>query len=61
MAFVKLHASSGEEYMFRERATGTNAISEIFASAYNHYLPLSTEQLKDAGMAEQTLPIAGEI
>lgn len=61
MACVKLHASSGEEYMFRERATGTNAISEIFASAYNHYLPLSPEQLNDAGMAEKTLPFAGEL
>ena len=30
VACVKLNASSGEEYMFRERAIGTNAISEIF-------------------------------
>ena len=30
LACVKLDASPGEEYMFRQRATGTGAISEIF-------------------------------
>ena len=31
---VKLHTCPGNEYMFRERALGTNAISEIFDSIY---------------------------
>ena len=30
LACVKLNAQPGEEYMFRERATGTGAITEIF-------------------------------
>lgn len=30
IACVKLHAEPGEDYMFRERATGTTAITEIF-------------------------------
>ena len=32
MACVSLHAPAGEEYMFRERAEGKNAITEIFKS-----------------------------
>ena len=61
MACVKLHASSGEEYMFRERAIGTNAISEIFNTVHHHYSSLKKEQLQDALLAEQTLPFAGEL
>ena len=61
MACVKLHASSGEEYMFRERAIGTNAISEIFNTIHHHYSSMKKEQLQDALLAEQTLPFAGEL
>ena len=61
MACVKLHASSGEEYMFRERAIGTNAISEIFNTIHHHYCSLKKEQLQDALFAKQTLPFAGEL
>ena len=61
MACVKLNASSGEEYMFRERAIGTNAISEIFNTIHHHYCSLKNEQLQDALFAEQTLPFAGEL
>ncbi len=32
MATVKLNARPGEEYIFRERAEGTGAIQEIFAT-----------------------------
>ena len=32
LACVKLEASPGEEYMFRERALGTEAITEPFMS-----------------------------
>lgn len=34
LACVKLSAPAGEEFMFRERAEGSNAITEIFASVY---------------------------
>ena len=61
MACVKLNASSGEEYMFRERAIGTNAISEIFNTIHHHYCSLKKEQLQDALFAKQTLPFAGEL
>ena len=61
IACVKLNASSGEEYMFRERAIGTNAISEIFNAIHDNYRSLKQEQLQDALLAEQTLPFAGEL
>ena len=61
IACVKLNASSGEEYMFRERAIGTNAISEIFNTIHDNYRSLKQEQLQDALFAEQTLPFAGEL
>lgn len=34
LASVKLSAPAGEEFMFRERAEGTNAITAVFASVY---------------------------
>ncbi len=61
IACVKLNAYSGEEYMFRERAIGTNAISEIFNTIHDNYRSLKQEQLQDALLAEQTLPFAGEL
>ncbi len=36
LACVKLDAVPGSEYMFRERAVGTNAISEIFDSVHRN-------------------------
>ena len=61
VACVKLNASSGKEYMFRERAIGTNAISEIFNTIHGNFRSLKQEQLQDALLAEQTLPFAGEL
>ena len=47
--------------MFRERAIGTNAISEIFNTIHNNYRSLKSEQLQDALLAEKSLPFAGEL
>ena len=41
LACVKLEANAGEEYMFRERAVGTGAITEIFAAVHEHYKDLT--------------------
>ena len=60
LACVKLEASPGEEYMFRERALGTGAITEIFASVQSHFKDLTPEQLHDADYAQRYLPFAGE-
>lgn len=36
MACLKLSAKPGEEYMFRERAVGTGAITEVFDTIHRH-------------------------
>lgn len=61
LACVKMEAQPGEEYMFRERALGSGAITEIFASVQDHYKGLSPRQLHDAEFAKRSLPFAGEI
>lgn len=61
LACVKMEANPGEEYMFRERALGTGAITEIFSIVQSKFKELSPEQLGDAIFAKQQLPFAGEI
>lgn len=61
MASVKLDSEPGNEYMFRERAEGKNAVSEIFANVYKHYKDLSQEQLSDVSFAKTNLPFAGDL
>ena len=61
LACVKLEANAGEEYMFRERALGTGAITEIFANVHEHYRELPPEQLNDPYFAKANLPFAGEL
>lgn len=57
---VKLHTCPGNEYIFRERALGTNAITDIFGTimpklASEHVEEMSPEQ------AEVLAPFVGEI
>ena len=61
LACVKMEANPGEEYMFRERALGTGAITEIFSSVQSRFRDLGAEQLADATYAKRQLPFAGEI
>lgn len=61
LACVKLEANAGEEYMFRERALGTGAITEIFANVHEHYRDLPSERLNDPYFAKANLPFAGEL
>lgn len=61
IACVKLDTRPGEEYMFREKAQGSNAITEIFANAQESFRHLSSEQLADADYAKSNLPFAGEL
>ena len=60
LACVKLEANPGEEYMFRERALGSGAITEIFAEVQKNFKGLSKERLHDANYAKRVLPFAGE-
>ena len=61
IACVKLDAASGEEYMFRERALGTSAITEIFQNIHNQFEDLSEADFSDAIYAKNCLPFAGEL
>ena len=58
---VKLQSQPGEEYMFRERALGTGAITEIFGAVHRHFASLPSEKLHDADYAQRYLPFAGEL
>ena len=60
LACVKLEANPGEEYMFRERALGSGAITEIFGTVQSNFKDLTKEQLHDADYAKKYLPFAGE-
>ena len=61
LACVKLEANAGEEYMFRERALGTGAITEIFSAVHEQYRDLPIMQLNDPFYAKANLPFAGEL
>ena len=61
LACVKMGAEAGAEYMFRERALGSGAITEIFQHVQQHFHGLPAAQLGDATFAKRTLPFAGEI
>lgn len=61
MACVKLDTVPGNEYMFRERAEGKDAITKIFGTVQSNYKGLTAEQLADADFAKKNLPFAGEM
>ena len=61
MACVKLGTKPGHEYMFRERAEGKDAITEIFGTVQKKYRNLSAQELSDAAFAKEHLPFAGEL
>lgn len=61
MACVNLEAEPGNEYMFRERAEGANAITEIFGTVQKRFAEISKEQLADVEFARKNLPFAGEL
>ncbi len=61
MACVKLDTVPGNEYMFRERAEGKDAITKIFGAVQSNYKGLTAEQLADADYAKMNLPFAGEM
>lgn len=59
VACVKQNMNPGEEFMFRERAEGANAITEVFAQIHSNYEKLTDLQLNDPLFAANTLPFAG--
>ncbi len=58
---VKLEASPGNEFIFRERALGSSAIPEIFSNVHASFLPFSPEQLNDPAFVKSSVPYAAEL
>ena len=61
IACVKLDTAPGNEYMFREKAEGSNAITEIFKTVQKGFSSLSSDQIADAGYAKDNVDFAGEL
>ncbi|MDD3624598.1 MAG: amidophosphoribosyltransferase [Proteiniphilum sp.] len=58
---VKLEASPGNEFIFRERALGSSAISEIFTRVHDSFQQFTPVQLGDLKFVKQTVPFAAEL
>lgn len=61
LACVKMNATPGEEFMFRERAPGSDAITEIFNRVNDALKEPTGEAIRDAAYAGRCLPFAGEL
>ena len=61
VACVKMNATPGNDYMFRERGLGSSAIQEIFSTIHSQIRTISGESKADAKLAEKNVPFAGEI
>lgn len=61
LACVKMQASPGEEFMFRQRGLGSGAIQEIFGNVHKEFNGFTSEQLHDADFSARYVPFAGEI
>lgn len=57
---VKMHSSPGHEYVFRERALGPGAITEIFSQIMPQFVQNGTDELP-ADEVERYSPFVGEI
>lgn len=60
LACVKLNAAPGSEYMFRERALGSNAITEIFSTIHEAYQSACAKSGGKVFEAD-SFPYAGEL
>ena len=58
---VKLEASPGNEFIFRERALGSSAISEIFTRVHDSFQQFTAAQLEDMKFVKQAVPYAAEL
>lgn len=61
LACVKMQAEAGEEFIFRERALGSGAITEIFANVQKQLAEFDSAMLHDADYAARYVPYAGEM
>lgn len=61
LACVKMRAAPGEEFMFRERAEGPDAIKEIFNTVHQQLNAYTPQELHNADLASRCFPFAGEL
>lgn len=61
LATVKLDVAPGEEYIWRDRVEGKNAIQEIFARMNKVMESKDSQIISTAKLAKQELPFAGEL
>lgn len=61
LATVKLDMPAGEEYIWRERVEGKNAIQDIFATINKQMMITSDEVYLSAAKSKEELPFAGEL
>ncbi len=61
IATVKLDMPAGEEYIWRERVEGKNAIQEIFAEINKKMSSFPSEVYADVQKSKELLPFAGEL
>ncbi len=61
LACVKMQAEAGEEYIFRERALGSGAITEIFSEVQKKIDEFDPAMRKEPTYAERYVPYAGEM
>ena len=61
MACVKMEAQPGQDYMFRERALGSGAITEIFSNVHHSINEHPKEKVVDVEYVKKNIPFAGEI
>jgi amidophosphoribosyltransferase len=60
LACVKLDSEPGNEYIFRERSEGSNAITEIFGAVHKE-IAYNIDKIDDAEFAARNIPFAGEL
>ncbi|MEA5043207.1 MAG: amidophosphoribosyltransferase [Petrimonas sp.] len=58
---VKLEAAPGNEFIFRERALGSGAISEIFEKVHDSFREFTPQQLQDIEFVKRSVPFASEL
>ncbi|HZK68337.1 MAG TPA: amidophosphoribosyltransferase [Paludibacter sp.] len=61
IATVKLDMPAGEEYIWRERVEGKNAIQDIFATINKKMATFPSEVYDNAQKSKELLPFAGEL
>ena len=61
IACVKLKANPGEDYMFRDRALGSGAISEVFDRIQAELGKCTREQLADNAWLSRNMPFLGDL